>query len=320
MSDSFKDKINDYLEGKLNSTDLAAFEQEMYADDALVKAVEVSRLEKQSIELLIENDLRTKMKAWKGEKTAQKRQYTEGGVSVQKNNYNRRYLYLALLFTNLLIIGFYFFNKKEATINLPKTKEMPLDTLPKEIKLTPPTKPNRINNKPIAAENKKPKPNIEKEETAIEKEELYVVLANSVYDKPDFSNQTRRVDTTINNKNPLKPIMDAWKNKDFNEVIALAKIIDTNNGNYFRSQVILGHAYFNTHKFSEAETIFAYIAQSNTGKISEDAYWYQILCLVASGKTEVAKKLLNAILEDKKHTRNSDAQKLNGVLESPTKH
>ena len=72
MSEELANKINDYLAGRLSGTDLIAFENAVKADDTLAKAVAVSKLEKESIELLIENDLRANIAFWKSEKKAKK--------------------------------------------------------------------------------------------------------------------------------------------------------------------------------------------------------------------------------------------------------
>jgi hypothetical protein len=306
MNQNFKDKINDYLEGKLNATDLAAFEEAMSADETLLKAVEVSRLEKQSIELLIENDLRAKMQTWKKDRLTQKPEYTEGGVFKQKTNYwSRLGLFIALL---LGVLGafIYWFNKKEP-VSLPQTKETPLDTLQKEQKQTPIITPNPN----IAIEKKGKKPILKKQDLTTKKEDADIAFVNSMYDKPDFTNDVREIDTDKNDEDNFNSIAVAWKNDDFSKVIALTQTINPNNSNYFRCQELLGHAYFRTYQFSKAENTFNLIAQTGQGQMVEDANWYRILCLIAMHKKDIATTLLNTLLNDKKHLRNDDAQKLN---------
>lgn len=313
MSHNFKDKINDYLEGKLNETDLAAFEEAMSADATLLKAVEVSRLEKQSIELLIENDLRAKMKVWKSDKLAQKPQYTVGGVLEQKTNYWSRFAVFGVLLLGFSGAIIYWFNKKEVS-DLPKTKEIQLDTLQKEQKQTPIVAPNPN----IAVEKKVQKPMLKKQEITTKKEDADIAFVNSVYDKPDFSNDVRDVDTDINNADIFKPIAVVWKNDDFQKVIALTQAVKPDSDNYFSCQELLGHAYFRTNQFAKAENTFNRIVQTGKGQMVEDANWYRILCLIAMHNKDTATILLNTILNDKKHSRHEDAQKLNILWQNIT--
>lgn len=307
MSNSFNDKINDYLEGKLNETDLAAFEEAMSADATLTKAVEVARLEKQSIELLIENDLRAKMKVWKSNKLAQNTANTEGGHLPTKKENTVKYLYLAVLVLAILGLILFLLNKNE-TKNLPKNIDLPLDTIiKKEENLAPPspsTKPN------IAIEQKEKTPKITKQNRPTEKENAYVALVNSMYDNPDFTNEVRDAHSNTNDTSLLKPILVAWENNDFQSVVSLSYSIGTESNIYLSSQEILGHAYFKLQKFAEAENTFANIAHLGRGQITESANWYRILCLIPLNKIDDVKTLLNAILLDKKHPRYSDAQKL----------
>jgi hypothetical protein len=116
---------------------------------------------------------------------------------------------------------------------------------------------------------------------------------NLLYDKPDFSNTVRQ--SNIDALDTLKSLTEAWKNNDFKQVISLSESIDQSNKNYFRSQEILGHAFFRLNQFGKAEN------------------WYRLLCLIALKKNDDATALLNAILNNKNHKYYSDAEKLNSL-------
>jgi hypothetical protein len=301
MSQDFNDKINDYLEGKLNQIDLDAFEQALKTDPTLVRAIEVSRLEKKGIELLVETDLRAKLQRWKSEKEPQKPSNTEGGK-------NYRYVYIGVFMLVILLIGLYFFNQQKP-LNVPKPKNNDLDTLQKEQKLSPTSNP--IINPTIPSETNVQKPIAKIKEKPIEKEDKTLAFVNSMYDKPDFSNTVRHSNIEISDT--LKSLTEAWKNNDFMQVIAISESIDKSNINYYRNQEILGHAFFRLNQFAKAENIFKNITLSAKGQIIEDANWYRVLCFIALKQNDDATILLNTMLNNKNHTHYSDAEKLNSL-------
>jgi hypothetical protein len=306
MNEELNDKIDNYLKGKLNETELKAFENAMNSDEALAQAVQLSKLENDSIELLIEDDLRAQMSVWKQEKAHKMPSNTEGVVSPKNNKY---FLFFGALIILILITLFYFLNKKENNPTPQINNSLPIDSLPKEEKTIPQNNSNPINNPPIVLEKKTQKPLIKKQEITIKKEDAYSDLAYSFYKDFDYSNEVR--DLTTNNSNAFNPIIEAWQNNDFQLVITLCKPIDKNSDNYFISQEMSAHAYFKLNKFSEAANLFNSIANSAKGEIIEHANWYRLLCLIALHKNESATILLNQLLANKNAVHYSEAQALN---------
>jgi hypothetical protein len=298
MSQEFNDKIDNYLEGKLNQNDLDAFEQALKTDPTLVRAIEVSRLEKKGIELLVETDLRAKLQRWKSEKEPQKPSNTEGIK-------NYRYVYIGVFIATILFIGLYFFNQQKP-INVSKPKNNDLDTLLKGQKSSPTSNP--IINQTIPSETKEQKPIAKIKENPMEKDDKTLAFVNSMYDKPDFSNSVRHTNKEISDT--LKSLIEAWENNDFKQVISLSESIDKSNKNYYRSQEILGHAFFRLNQFDKAENTFKIITLSAKGQIIEDSNWYRLLCLIALKQNDDATILLNIILSNKNHTHFLDAKKL----------
>lgn len=306
MSDELNDKIDNYLKGKLSETDVKAFENAMNSDETLAQAVQLSKLEQDSIELLIEDDLRATLSVWKQEKERKKPSNTEGVIAPNKNKY---FLFLGVLMSLILLILFYFFNKKENNRVPQINNSLPMDTLPKEQKMTPQNNSIPINNTPIVLEKKTQKTLIKKQEIPIKQEDAYADLAYSFYTHPDYSNEIR--DMTINNADALNSIIEAGQNNDFQLVITLSKSINKNSDNYFLSQEMSAHAYFKLNKFLEAETLFNLIENSTKGKIMEDANWYRLLCVIALHKNDSATSLLNPLLMNKNAIHFSEAQALN---------
>ena len=321
MSEALNEKIDNYLKGQLNETDLKTFEAAINADESLAKAVAVFKLEKEAIELLIEDDLRAKTTRWKSEKINKKppsflsfSRNTEG-VSFLKNKYF--YLFLSLLIALILIAFLYLINAKKA-LNTPidklKRNELRLDTIKKEQK----TIPNSINKTPIKTDNKIQKSIVNIPKTAIEKEDNYLVLVNSMYDNPDFSETNRDINTVIYSMrfNTFKNLTNAWRSDDFKQVIVLSESIKANDTNYLNSQEITAHAYFKLNQFSKAEMLFSAIIPSTKGEMSENAQWYRLLCLMALHKNDAAIMLLNTLLNEEKHIHHSDAVRLNPLWQN----
>ena len=174
MSEALNEKIDNYLKGALNETDLKAFEADINADESLAKAVAVFKIEKDAIELLIEADLRAKTKRWKSEKTTKKPTFSLSfsrnteGVSFLKKNY--LYLILSVLIALMLIVFLYLMTVKKA-LNTPfdtlKHKELPLDTIKKEQKTKPQIVFDSIGKTPIKTDNKIQKPIVNTPKTVI---------------------------------------------------------------------------------------------------------------------------------------------------------
>ena len=327
MSEALNEKIDNYLKGTLSETDLRAFEADINADESLAKAVAVFKLEKEAIELLIEADLRAKTRLWKSEKTTKKppsfwsfSKNTEG-VSFLKKNYF--YLILSVLIALILIVFLYLMTVKKA-LNTPfdtlKHKELPVDTMEKEQKTNPQIVVDSMGKTPIKTDNKIQKPIVNTPKTVIKKEDNYVVLAHSIYDNPDFSETNRDINTVIDSTrlDAFKNLINAWRNDDFKQVIALSESIKPNDINYFSSQEITAHAYFKLNQFVNAETLFRVISQSKKGGMSENAQFYSLLCLIALHKNDAATTLLNTLLINEKHIRHAEAKRLNPLWERTT--
>ena len=60
-------KIDSYLLGQLSATEQAALESELVTNSALAEQVEQQRLHLQVLEIMVQNDLRQKLKTWETE-------------------------------------------------------------------------------------------------------------------------------------------------------------------------------------------------------------------------------------------------------------
>lgn len=106
------DKIEAYLKGQLDAKEKAAFEQKMATDSNLQEEVALHRLEQQSMELLVEKDIRGKMQKWKTESK-------EVTQAPKRNTIVRLGPWLAAATVALLLL-FYFLVPKEQVLSGPE--------------------------------------------------------------------------------------------------------------------------------------------------------------------------------------------------------
>ena len=106
MEDRY-DKIQAYIHGELEAADLQAFEQEIASDPGLRQEVELHRIADDSIELLIEQNLRADLKDLAAETTesASDEEAASGGARiVEIRRFTQR---LAVAASVLVVIGFF---------------------------------------------------------------------------------------------------------------------------------------------------------------------------------------------------------------------
>ena len=320
MNPELSDKIDAYLNGTLQGEALKTFEKQLATDAALADEVHVFRLEKQGVEVLIQEDLKLKMNDWKTKMRpdvdAEIDEIINGGKSYQDMiKFNNRFL-LTLVFLVLFAYSLVYFafkymvhNKDNKTQNPPQ--EMPQKQEEKQVEKQVPIVEN--NNKPsneINVPTQKQDP--ENTEMPSKNRMDYTALANAIYAKPDFTTDVLKSDN--NSNDPIEPFVKYWKSNDYEKIISLAQSVGKKNPVYVRVQELLGHAYFKKQNFNDAEKIFAHLAQTDTGDIGEEAAWFQSLSLLALKNKDAALLILKQIVKDKTHRKNEQAARLLALL------
>jgi hypothetical protein len=304
---SLTDTIDAYLNGTMPETERQVFEQTMAMDEALVRKVELYKLERQGIERLVQTDLKSKMQDWQQQFDLENGQNTEGEDEKKliKSNYRLLALALVLGFIGIItiIIAFKFFNTttidpKPSKIDSIKANIPILIDTPKTIKEN--TSPIVQNPQaPIIKENQTIQPNDNQPIMQDIPVPSYLLLAQNSYDKPDFEDDVLKgsgISTDV-----LSNALKAWHKKDYDQVIALAETIERNNISYLRAQELLAHAYFLTKKYEKAEKTFAVIVENNKGGMGDNALWYQALTLLSMDKKDKAMTLFRTISQDVSH-------------------
>ncbi len=131
-------------------------------------------------------------------------------------------------------------------------------------------------------------------------------LAKEFYKGPDleaFKNDNSNPD------DPITKAQKAWTDHDLKKVISILEAIDEKNPRYIYSQLLLGHAYFQTKDYQKAKYSFNIVKQKNIMPYSEEAEWNILITLVAQHKVRSPyfKRHLDKFINDTGNTYNIQA-------------
>ncbi len=272
-------KIEQYLKGKLSAIDKTSFEADMEQNHALKEMVELHRFERLGQELLIEEDLKSKMAIWEQEADEQE----------DKEAFHwKKWLLIFLPLLLLVSIGFYYImptNKvpNERPIIEQKTTPLapPSEVRGKEIKeIVPPKKEEKT--PLIAKEEKTNKEDASKAKST--NNNRYIALAK----RTDFYKYPENITSNLKSGAPLTTttVLDngiaAFGRKSFIEAIQIFKNIDKTKDPqaYEIAQEWLAHAYYEASQYQEAAKIFSNIIATSTMNAKDRAEWYLTLSLL----------------------------------------
>lgn len=291
--DNLMIKIDAYLKGHLSKEETAAFEQDMAADTALAQQVARQRLHLEALDLLLEDDLRAKMKNWETEMDDK---------PVASNNWKKGGF---LIITIAVLLGLYFLFKPKNNIDLPAhlnkkdsliLEKNNIDTL--QIKPNPtvpsqnePSFPNKSElPSPPKSDAKKPivkaqtLPNDLLETT---NEDLALVLI-------DLENNTVRRDTQSNRL--MSETYRLLKQKDYSKALNVLKNVSNTEGVFLRAVT-----YFLNGQYTNALPVFENLVKNDGFSRTETAEYYAALCLLENGQKQEGAQRLTKIATDNGH-------------------
>ena len=260
-------KIEDYLGGKLPQKAAAAFEQEISQSTDLAELVDLHRLERESIEYLVEQDLQDKIKKWEteppvddGPPTGPKFKWWWGGVLL------------------LALVGVIFL------WNRPETASPSLEEVP-ATEVAPEPDPDT----PIAIEETTEDSEEPEQETSPNEQELpqetqtpkrdLLAMQEAFYSLPGhMGSQLRAAEGPADSTDLQKGIL-AFQQEDYSTAIALLEAItpDESPRQYNAAQEWLGHAYLNNGNFEKAASVFERMTSQTNPAAKDRAEWYLVL-------------------------------------------
>jgi hypothetical protein len=290
---NWSDKLEDYLQGKLSIEDKNALESALKKDENLQKSLNIARDEWAARELLVEDDLRKKIK------TQFKTQHNSSKSSISSVKIG---FYLILL-TILGALLWYLNHKSDSIDNSPKM-EIPTPTVnPMPIKTDTlnQTKPNSPNNLRNAI-----KPNLSIPSQQIATNYQQIALAH--YKQPSDLLSIRN--TSL--KDNYNLALEAFRAENYQET---AKLLENslveNNPFSFRLKAF---AYFKSGSYDLAYRDFQFLQKDDIFR--NEAQWMTLLCSLASNKNSKETFLidLNKILADTTHDYYNEAKVLDKNL------
>ncbi|MBK8557780.1 MAG: hypothetical protein IPL65_19465 [Lewinellaceae bacterium] len=300
--EELRDKLEDYLSGKLGAAEKKALEQQLASDPALQEMLRWQKLERDAMDVLAEDDLRNDLLEWKKGLPANK---SPKIVPIWS-----RYT-IAIAAAVALILSIWWWTKPTTDVTIgPRTAQnQPVvpKTSPQASIDTPSIKPHTNPEKPIV-------------NTPKALSSRYLALAESNYDAlrnsinaPQVRGSKPEKDSTLSATQILKQDGFAAFNKaEYKACIGkLSKVPATDKG-YFTTMEYLGHAYFRTKEFKKAAATFQMVYEQNLPLSTDRARWYYLLAMLADGKEDSAsfKTNLNLLANDPSRDYSQQAQKL----------
>jgi len=324
-NDSLFEKIEGYLKDELPEAEKKAFEAEIQSDGQLATQVELQRFELDAIELLVEEDLRKDMAAWKSDLT------TEPAPNGRSANPLRWIFPLVIL--GGIAFALYFFNpfspndtdEPVAEEQMRDNEELPAVEAPQETPPDPdPVDPDRpvaenTETAPEEAEIPTPEPAPEKAkeqlETAPKINNAPVVASSSNY--LELATQAFK-DSYLQSvpsdaSEQLKAVNAVYTEGKYEATVeAVQSTFAGSEIDYVNALEYSSAAHFRLKQFEQVEQINTTILQLGTAKYRERAEYNLMLALVAQEKTMSVDftKLLNKITSDTDHFGHASAKKL----------
>ena len=300
-------KIDAYLKGHLSEKEATAFAQEIATDAALAQQVTQQQVHLEALDILLEDDLRAKMKNWETETVddyADSNKWKKWGLGL---------LIVAILLSlyflfksqNKAVVPIYQKVNEQDSLSIDKNKK-PINSI--DTLQTKPNMPNQLQQKtPSVLEEKNmivESQTLPNDILATANDDLAVVLT-------ELENiQMRRIeerDTLLDEAYRLMQL------KRYSSALVEIKGKVNVAPNVAFLQAI---AYFLNKQYKQALPIFENYAQNKGFDRTETAEYYAALCLLAIGQKQEAKKSLTKMANDKKHQYSINAKIMIKKLEN----
>jgi tetratricopeptide (TPR) repeat protein len=294
-------EVEAYLKGQLSPADRSSFEAEMAADTALAEQVAFQKWQQKADELLIEEDLRERIRGWKKDLDR---------APLEAKTIRLRWLGVISVAAGLFLFTYFLFLKPNEVLQTPATT--PLPELPvvknespvESLQVTPSAQENRDENEKLEPAQS---PNF-KEKVSSKK---YYALAQSFGKEPVYASENLR------GKDENKQFVEATDSllqKKYPKAIAYLLAIKNDEIHYLDAQYNIGCAYYAQKKYAEAIPFFEKTAIHDTYLYGDAAKWYLILSYLGVGNVGKAKEWITKLLMYPDGDFYHDAKKLERSL------
>lgn len=295
------ERIENYLTRKMPSGEATSFEKEIQTNPDLALELEMHRSERDAVELVIEENLRDKIKGWRGRSGLQ----NETPPPPKKGG-NRGFSKLASIVFLIVLIGgagawYLWFKKSQPNGNASDSGGV----IERKIEQKPSDEPK---NEDVSNQREDKDDRINQPQASLDYSDVFL----QAYQRPEADDIARNSAQTMP-EDLLSKASLAYDAKKTKEVIALLAPVE-GGAQYLLLQQILGHAYLQERDFARAESCFNRLIAS--GDESDGAAWHLLLSKVGQGKVNDADfdHLMKKMIEDKDHSYHPDAVRLQQKL------
>lgn len=297
------DQIQNYLDGKMSAAERQTFEAQMDTDASLADEVGVHRVEREMMDILLEDDISNKMQEWQQEKAQ---------LPKRTNGQWKWGVIIVWLIVIALLLVYLLRSKSDTTQNTPSS---PIDSIQQKENLqteekVEESKPTKKYNGPVAdSEEKNPK----KENGSQNQNRELLAMAEEFGGSPEFAGTFVR--SAAEAESRLDSANVFIRDKRYDEAIRLLQTIPNDNPEVFlNARLNLGYLYFLKKNFRAAIPALSYAANNRDYLYAEAAEWYLTLSYLGSNQQTQLKEHLNKILADADHLYHTQAVQLKARL------
>lgn len=297
------DSIQNYLDGNMSAEERQAFEAEMAVDTNLADEVGAHRLEREMMDILLEDDLTEQMQSWQQEK--------EQMQSGQPKRFNwLKWGMIFIIIIGIILLLIYLLQSSDLTPSS-KAPEQKDNSMQKENNLPP-------NDSEGTSEKKKydgPIVNAEKKSTegTPQQNAEMIALAEEFGGTPEFAGTFVRSGEEAKTRFDSASVM--IQEKRYDAAIRLLQTIQSDNPEvYLNTRLNLGYLYFIKKNFSSSIPHLEFAAANQDYLYAETAEWYALLAYLADGQRSKFDLKLASILADSEHSYYQKALQLKEQL------
>lgn len=295
------DRIEAYINKTLSDHEMAAFEQDIKSDNALLEAYKIQLLEHEAMENMIAKDLKSKMAQWKNEAPSNPFEQDDETIQANKDVASnvlpiRRFNYgiAAGLISLIAALGYWFYIQPNNEIsNTPIIVSNDSIQINKDTLISSPitqekTNTHEIQNKDAINDvntNLNPKSNNRAEFTPVPSDtkeyayhERIAKTIDEAYEVPDELFSSLKSDDAPTNS-PYHKALTALYTKEYVQALAALRTLKSNDQSNVR--YLRGHIYFGMKKYSDAEKEFEVITKDEMNPNYNEGRWYRFLSVAA---------------------------------------
>lgn len=286
------EKIEAYLLNKLSPTERQAFEEQISNDPKLAENVALQRFELDMMEVLLEEETKTKFDQWTKESAT---------APPNKPQFNRWIILLTIVL--IAMVSFWIYNQNKSdqpssnTIapSEPPTQQITPEETPIENKTPESNDTPKPANQPQSQESTKSEQPIAEQEKTTTADNQLLATAIALYETPDLLQGTVRSDQANSSA-----IQAAFQAKAYQKVIDL---LENAQIPIAEQQQLAGHAHFGLGQYPQASQAFESIISGDDPALSEEVEWFYLLALLAQQQQDQAafQSTLRNILDDPEH-------------------